>query len=99
MPGRLPLLKHKKTLIINTTIFDEPTHDSGLRAAMTTLIGEFALRYPGIEKVEHVYFYAVHGANMATCQSYLDRVRDLGLDVLVVKPSRFTVGWAPGRPT
>jgi NAD(P)H dehydrogenase (quinone) len=78
--GRLPLLKHKKALIINTTIFDETTYDTGLRAAMTTLVDEFALRYPGVEKVEHVYFYAVRGANAATRQSYLDRAYRLGKD-------------------
>jgi hypothetical protein len=29
---------------------------------------EFAFRFPGITNVEHVYFYAVHGADEASRQ-------------------------------
>jgi hypothetical protein len=36
-----------------------------LKDAMTALIDEYALRYPGIKRVEHEYFYAVHGALVA----------------------------------
>jgi NAD(P)H dehydrogenase (quinone) len=78
--GRQPLLNHKKALIINTTIFDENAYNDGLRAAMKTLIDEFALTYPGIKSVEHVYFYAVHGADDRTRRSYLDRAYALGRD-------------------
>lgn len=76
--GRLPLLKHKKALVISTTIFDKQSYDSGLGAAMKMLIDDFALHYPGIEKVEHVYFYAVHGADDATRKAYLDQANALG---------------------
>jgi NAD(P)H dehydrogenase (quinone) len=76
--GRLPLLKHKKALIINTTIFDKRAYDDGLSAAMKTLVDEFCLSYPGIEHVEHEYFHAVHGADAATRQAYLDRAYELG---------------------
>jgi NAD(P)H dehydrogenase (quinone) len=76
--GRLPLLTHKKALIINTTIFDEAAYESGLGAAMRVLIDEFALRYPGIQSIEHVYFYAVHGADDSTRKAYLERAYDLG---------------------
>jgi NAD(P)H dehydrogenase (quinone) len=78
--GRLPLLRHKKALVINTTIWDERAYDAGLRAAMTTLIDEYTLSYPGIASVEHVYFHAVHGADDATRRDYLERAYALGRD-------------------
>lgn len=78
--GRLPLLKHKKALIMSTTLFDERSYASELAPAMKTLIDDFAFRYPGIENVEHVLFYAVHGADGATRRSYLERARALGRD-------------------
>ena len=61
--GRLPLLKHEKALIIQSTIFDERAYNAGIRDAMKVLIDEWGLRYPGVKVVEHVYFYAVHGAD------------------------------------
>ena len=76
--GRVPLLKHAKALIIQTTIFDEVSYRSRLKDAMTTLVDEFALRYPGIKQVEHEYLYAVHGADDATRRRYLDRAYTLG---------------------
>ena len=76
--GRLPLLRHKKALIINTTIFDKRAYDEGLREGMKTLVDDFCLRYPGIEDVTHIYFHAVHGADKATCESYLDEAFRLG---------------------
>jgi NAD(P)H dehydrogenase (quinone) len=77
--GRIPLLKHDKALIINTTIFNEEAYqDDGLGAAMKKLIDEFALHYPGIKAVEHVYFYAVNMADEQTLQGYLERAYLLG---------------------
>jgi NAD(P)H dehydrogenase (quinone) len=76
--GRLPLLKHKKALIINTTIFDEQSYKGDLAAAMKISIDDFALRYPGVQSVEHAYFHAVHGADDATRQAYLERAYSLG---------------------
>ena len=77
--GRIPLLKHDKALIINTTLFNEETyHSLGLREAMERLIDEWCFRYPGIQKVEHVYFYAVYGADDTTRQGYLRRAYLLG---------------------
>ena len=78
--GRVPLLKHRKALIINTTIFDEAAYRAGLADAMKTLIDEFSLRYPGVQHVEHVYFHAVHGADAATRERYLDQAYRLGRD-------------------
>lgn len=76
--GRQPLLRHEKALIMSTTIFDERSYSSELAPAMKTLIDDFAFRYPGIEKVEHVFFYAVHGADHATRGCYLERAHALG---------------------
>lgn len=76
--GRLPLLKHKKALIINTTIWNERSYDDGLREAMKKLIDEYSLIFPGVQSVEHVYFYAVHGADDETLRGYLERAYSLG---------------------
>ena len=45
---------------------------------MEKLIDEWCFRYPGIQKVEHVYFYAVYGADDTTRQGYLQRAYLLG---------------------
>jgi NAD(P)H dehydrogenase (quinone) len=45
---------------------------------MEKLIDEWCFRYPGIQKVEHVYFSAVYGADDATRQGYLQRAYLLG---------------------
>lgn len=78
LSGRIPLLKQKKALIINATLFNEQAYQSGLAQSMKRLIDDFAFSYPGIEIVEHVYFYAVHGADDATRRSYLKEAYMLG---------------------
>jgi hypothetical protein len=45
---------------------------------MRVLVDEFGLRYPGIKRVEHEYFYAVHDADAAKLRGYLDRAYQLG---------------------
>ncbi len=45
---------------------------------MKTLVDDFALRYPGIQKVEHVYFHAVHGADDSTRKAWLEQAYGLG---------------------
>ena len=76
--GRRGRLTHEKALIIQTTIWDERSYDTGLREAMCKVIDEYTLTYPGIKKVEHELFYAVHGADDDTRRGYLDRARWLG---------------------
>jgi len=76
--GRVPLLRHEKALIIQTTIFDQGAYQAGLAEAMRVLIDEFAFQYPGIKEVEHVYFHAVYGADDATRRGYLDQAYRLG---------------------
>jgi hypothetical protein len=63
---------------MQTTIFDEQAYHAGLKGAMTALIDEFSLRYPGIKRVEREYFYAVHGADEGTRFGYLDKAYALG---------------------
>jgi NAD(P)H dehydrogenase (quinone) len=54
--GRAPLLHHEKALVIDTTFFSEGDYkQAGLKEAMTTVIDDFGLRYPGVKEVEHVY--------------------------------------------
>jgi NAD(P)H dehydrogenase (quinone) len=76
--GRIPLLSHEKALIIQTTIFDQGAYDAGLRDAIRVLIDEYAMRYPGIRRVEREYFYAVHDADSAKLSRYLERAYQLG---------------------
>jgi NAD(P)H dehydrogenase (quinone) len=78
LAGRVPLLTHEKALIMQTTIWDEASYDAGLKAAMKLLVDEYALRYPGIKRVEHEFFHAVNGADDATRRVYLDRAYQLG---------------------
>lgn len=76
--GRVPLLKHEKALVMQTTIFDERSYQAGLKAAITVLVDEFALQDPGIKRVDREYFYAVHGADDAKRAGYLERAYTLG---------------------
>jgi len=58
--GRMPLLKHKKALLINTTAWSEEDYEaSGMKEAMEKVMVEYALKYPGIQHVEHVFLYRV----------------------------------------
>jgi NAD(P)H dehydrogenase (quinone) len=78
--GRIPLLKHEKALIINTTLFDAQSYAAGIGQAMERLMDDWCLRFPGIKHVEHVYFYALHGADVDTRGRYLERAYQLGKD-------------------
>jgi NAD(P)H dehydrogenase (quinone) len=80
MKGRIPLLKHEKALIINTTLFSEEDYTASLKAPMTHIIDDWGLRYPGIKKVEHVYFYRAAVADGETRRSYLEQAYQLGKD-------------------
>ena len=76
--GRIPLLKHDKALVINTTLFSETDYKAGLEEPMTRIIDDWGLRYPGVKKVEHVYFYRAAIADRETLQGYLERAYQLG---------------------
>jgi NAD(P)H dehydrogenase (quinone) len=81
--GRVPLLQHQKALIISTTQFSQADYQAGLEKAMTTIIDDWSLRYPGVKKVEHVYFYAVSAVDDDIRRGYLERAYGLGKDFAV----------------
>ncbi len=76
--GRLPRFQHQKALLISTTLFDEKAYNDGLRDAMTRLIDDFGFRYPGVKKVDHVYFYSVGSVGAETRRKYLQEAYRLG---------------------
>jgi NAD(P)H dehydrogenase (quinone) len=76
--GRIPLLHHKRVLIMTSTIFDENSYDAGIRDAIGTVIDDWGFRFPGIQDVQHVYFYAATAATADTIRGYLDQAYDLG---------------------
>ena len=76
--GRIPLLHHEKALIMTPTLFREEDYENaGLKRAMTTIIDNWGLRYPGVKKVEHVYFYQ---SMMPTARDIYSEPISLGKD-------------------
>jgi hypothetical protein len=45
---------------------------------MKRLIDDFGFHYPGIKRVEHIYFYSVSAVDAATRQGYLQNAFQLG---------------------
>ncbi len=80
--GRVPLLQHEKALVISTTLFSEENYKAGLEEPMTRIIDDWGLRYPGVKKVEHVYFYRVPVADDATRRQYLEQAHRLGKEYI-----------------
>ncbi len=76
--GRVPLLRHEKALVISTTHFNEKDYKTDWEAPMTRMIDDWGLRYPGVKKVEHAYFYRVSVADEDLRRSYLERAYKLG---------------------
>jgi NAD(P)H dehydrogenase (quinone) len=76
--GRIPLLHHKRALIMTSTIFNEDAYDDGIREAIAKVIDEWGFRYPGIADVEHVYFYTATTATPELVQQYFAQAYDLG---------------------
>jgi NAD(P)H dehydrogenase (quinone) len=76
--GRQPLLHHKRALIMTSTIFDERSYDDGVRDAISRVMDDWSFRYPGIQDVEHVYFYGATAAPPETIEQYLARAYELG---------------------
>ncbi|MFZ2176646.1 MAG: NAD(P)H-dependent oxidoreductase [Rhodococcus sp. (in: high G+C Gram-positive bacteria)] len=76
--GRIPLLHHRRALIMTSTIFDKNAYDAGIRDSISKVLDEWTFRYPGIEDVEHVYFYAATAADTGLVKQYLDQAYDLG---------------------
>lgn len=76
--GRVPLLRHEKALVISTTLFREEDYEGSLEQPMARMIDDWGLRYPGVKRVEHVYFYRVPVADVETRRGYLERAHALG---------------------
>ncbi len=76
--GRIPLMHQQKALVISTSLFREEGYRPLLERVMTGTVDEWALRYPGIKQVEHVYFYAVPMVDEDTRRGYLERAYCLG---------------------
>ncbi len=76
--GRVPLLHHEKALVTNTTHFNEKDYKADWEVPMARMIDDWGLRYPGVRKVEHVYFYRVSVADEELRRSYLERAYKLG---------------------
>jgi NAD(P)H dehydrogenase (quinone) len=76
--GRVPLLKHEKALVISTTLFREEEYRAFLQEPMTRIIDDWGLRYPGVKKVEHIYFYSVSMVDDNARKGYLEQARELG---------------------
>ncbi|NJD11647.1 MAG: NAD(P)H-dependent oxidoreductase [Gemmatimonadetes bacterium] len=76
--GRVPLLQHEKALVISTTMFGEEDYRAAWEEPMKRVIDDWGLRYPGIKRVEHVYFYGVPTVDAETRKRYLERAYALG---------------------
>jgi hypothetical protein len=52
----------------------------GFTDAIGRITDDWGLRYPGVQRVEHVYFFAPHAVGEGTRQDYLQRAYRLGQD-------------------
>ncbi len=80
-PGKGPegILRHKKTLLINTTLaFEESYKALGARDAIEKIIDELMIKWCGISNVEHVFLYALGKADAETRKKYLEEAYRLG---------------------
>jgi NAD(P)H dehydrogenase (quinone) len=76
--GRVPLLNHRKALVISTTLFREEGYKPLLEKVMAGTVDEWALHYPGVKKIEHVYFYGVPVVSDEIRRGYLEQAYNLG---------------------
>jgi NAD(P)H dehydrogenase (quinone) len=71
--GRIPLLKIKNAIIMHPTFFNEQVYrEKGFKAAMEKTIDDWSLKYPGIEKVDHIYFHSILSVSQETRKKYLE---------------------------
>ena len=81
--GRIPLLRHEKALVINTTHFKEETYQGDFGKAMARIIDDWGLRYPGVKKVEHAFFYGADVSTPEQRRDWLAQARRLGREFAV----------------
>ncbi|HNQ82079.1 MAG TPA: NAD(P)H-dependent oxidoreductase [Bacteroidales bacterium] len=71
--GRIPLLKIKKAIIIHPTFFNEQVYrEKGFKVSMEKSIDDWSLKYPGVEKVDHIYFHSILAVSDETRKKYLE---------------------------
>jgi len=71
--GRIPLLKLKKAIIMQPTFFNEKVYrEKGFKEAMEKTIDCWSLKYPGIEKVDHIYFHSILSVSQEIRKKYLE---------------------------
>jgi NAD(P)H dehydrogenase (quinone) len=71
--GRIPLLKIKKTIIMQPTFFNEKVYrEKGFKDAMEKTIDNWSLKYPGISEVDHIYFHSILSVSTETRKKYLE---------------------------
>jgi len=80
LKGRIGILKHKKALLINTTGWSEASYREtpGMLDAMEKIMVDYALKYPGISNVEHVFLYQALTVDDETRKGYLELAYRLG---------------------
>jgi len=80
LSGRIGMLEHKKALLINTTAWSEASYREtpGMLDAMEKIMVEYALKYPGISNVEHIFLYQVPTVSDETRKEYLELAYRLG---------------------
>lgn len=59
-------------------IFDKNAYDDRIRDAIGKVIGGWGFRFPGIQDVEHVYFYAATSAAPELVKQYFQQAYELG---------------------
>jgi NAD(P)H dehydrogenase (quinone) len=81
--GRIPLLKIKKAIIMHPTFFNEKVYkEKGFKEAMEKTIDDWSLKYPGIEKVDHIYFHSILSVSPDTRKKYLEIAYSKGRDLI-----------------
>jgi NAD(P)H dehydrogenase (quinone) len=78
--GRIPLLRHEKALVINTTHFGEETYRGDFGKAMSRVIDDWGLRYPGVRKVEHLFLFGADVSTPEQRQAWLEQAYRAGKD-------------------
>lgn len=76
--GRVGLLKHRRALLMMPTLFSREDYDADWAAPMRRVLGDWSLLYPGVERVDVVYFYRAAVVDEATIKGYLEQGYRLG---------------------
>lgn len=84
LAGRVPLLAQRKGLFLTPTFFTEEEYAKGWKEAMDTIICDWGLQMAGVERAEHVCFYAVSAVDQTTRLGYLDDAYRLSRDFATV---------------